>query len=106
MEFEEAVRRNPDLVPALVNLGHVKLVEGRWADAATQFEKALSQEPRWGLLRFCWQRRKRRCIFLNQLLQWLWSRLTVGVEAKTSSDSLRAFSPSGKSLQALKRQTI
>jgi tetratricopeptide (TPR) repeat protein len=78
MEFEEAVRRNPDLVPALVNLGHVKLVEGRWADAATQFEKALSQEPRWGLLRFCRQRRNGIYIFLDQLLPRVWSKFTVG----------------------------
>lgn len=45
-DFEEATRIKPELVPALVNLGLVKLVEGRLPEAVTYLERALSKEPK------------------------------------------------------------
>ncbi|MDX1547635.1 MAG: tetratricopeptide repeat protein, partial [Rhodothermales bacterium] len=43
--FERAVALDPDLVPALVNLGSVRMLAGALDDAAAHFEQALRQEP-------------------------------------------------------------
>lgn len=44
-EFQEALRRRPEFVPALIGLGNLAFERGDWGDAESWYQRALEAEP-------------------------------------------------------------
>ncbi|MBA3965303.1 MAG: tetratricopeptide repeat protein [Nitrospirales bacterium] len=44
-EFEAAIKRDPNYVPALIALGDLNFKAGRWDDAESYYRKALAASP-------------------------------------------------------------